>query len=58
MTAPTSFQGGKPEALSTHGSAASPAGIHGTRAFSALESLVGLALIMLIVWLWMGKDDE
>lgn len=57
MIAPPSFPNGKPEAPILHRSAASPGDVQDGQAFNALESLVGLALIMLIVWLWLGRDE-
>lgn len=58
MIAPTSFQSGKPEAPVLHRSAGLPGEGHDARAFDALESLIGLVLIMLLVLLWLGRDDS
>lgn len=54
----TSSQNEKPEALGVRGSAVAPKDVHATRPINTLESLISLALIALVVWFWIKRDDE
>lgn len=57
MNAPTSFSTEKAEAAATQASAAVADAVRNAQAVDTLQAVISLALIALVVWLWLRKDE-